>query len=189
MPKSVLRTRMLATRKHLPTEEQLRAGHIIQSALVALPEYLAARSVALYAAFRGEVPTSGLIRQSLSAGKEVLLPAVIGHDLVFRVITDESELVPGRYGILEPNDNCPQQEPDSIDLFVIPGVAFDLNGHRVGYGRGYYDRTLHRYESGGKLIGVCYDFQLVEVIAGEPHDVIMDRVITERRVVTPVLLK
>jgi len=180
---------MLATRHHLPAEEQLRAGDIIRSALTALPEYAAASSVALYAAFRNEVPTSGLIRQALSAGKEVLLPAVAGQGLVFRSIRCETDLVPGRYGILEPNDSCPQKEPDLVDLFVIPGVAFDLGGHRVGYGRGYYDRTLHRYESGGKLIGVCYDFQLVEAIAGEPHDVIMDMVITERRVVTPVLLK
>ncbi len=176
---------MLATRKHLSREEQLRAGDIILTALTALPEYAAARSVALYAAFRGEVPTSELIRQALLAGKEVLLPAVIGHDLVFRRIVDETELVPGRFGIPEPNDSCPCRDLDSIDLFVVPGVAFDLNGYRVGYGRGYYDRTLHRYESGGRLIGVCYDFQLVEVIAGEPHDVIMDRVITERRVVPP----
>lgn len=180
---------MLAARQHLPAEEQLRAGNIIQSALTALPEYAAARSVALYTAFRSEVPTTGLLRQALSVGKEVLLPAVVGHGLVFRRIRCETDLLPGRYGILEPDGSCPQQEPDSIDLFVIPGVAFDLSGHRVGYGRGYYDRALHRYESGGKLIGVCYDFQLVDVIAGEPHDVIMDRVITERRIVTPVLLK
>jgi len=180
---------MLATRHHLPAEEQLRAGDIIRSALIALPEYAAASSIALYAAFRCEVPTSGLIREALSAGKKVLLPAVSVHGLAFRRIRGETDLVPGRYGIPEPNSSCLQQETDTIDLFVIPGVAFDLSGHRVGYGRGYYDRALHRYEAGGKLVGVCYDFQLVEAIAGEPHDVIMDRVITERRIVTPVLLK
>jgi 5-formyltetrahydrofolate cyclo-ligase len=189
MPKSALRTRMLASRHHLLDREQVLAGDLIQGALTALPEYAAAGSVALYAAFRGEVPTAGLIRQALSAGKQVLLPAVEGDGLVFRRIDSDACLVRGKYGIPEPGASCQAVGLEAIELFVIPGVAFDLQGHRVGYGRGYYDRALHRFESKGKFIGVCYDFQLVEQIAGEPHDVIMDWVITERRVVTPVLLK
>lgn len=180
---------MLASRQHLPEEEQLCAGSLIQEALVALPVYAAAATVALYANFRGEVPTSGLIRHGLAAGKVVLLPAVAERGLVFRQISGEADLLPGRFGIPEPVRSCKIFVPEAIDLFVIPGVAFDLQGYRVGYGRGYYDRALHRFESGGKLIGVCYDFQLVDEIVGEPHDVIMDWVITERRVVAPVLLK
>jgi len=189
MPKSALRARMLACRQQLPEDQQILAGNLIQSTLTALPEYESAGSVALYASFRSEVPTGGIIRHALSMGKEVLLPAVDRHGLVFRKISSETDLVTGRYGICEPDQSCPQLETEAIDLFVIPGVAFDMHGHRVGYGKGYYDKTLHRFEYGGKLIGVCYDFQLVEVVAGEPHDVIMDRVITERRIVTPVLLK
>lgn len=180
---------MLAKRHHLPEKEQLHAGDLIQASLTGLPEYAAAGSVALYAAFRGEVPTAGLIRQALAAGKKVLLPAVGASGLVFRQISSEACLVRGKYGIPEPGAMCRSVELETIDLFIIPGVAFDLQGHRVGYGKGYYDRALHRFESAGKFIGVCYDFQLVEQIAGEPHDVIMDWVITERRVVTPVLLK
>ncbi|HZV80665.1 MAG TPA: 5-formyltetrahydrofolate cyclo-ligase [Geobacteraceae bacterium] len=189
MPKSALRTRMLVARNHLSEEEQLSAAILVQASLTGLPEYAAAGSVALYAAFRSEVPTIGIIRQSLSEGKEVLLPAVEKSGLVFRRISSDADLIPGKYGIPEPSAGCKPSAVDSIDLFVIPGVAFDLQGHRVGYGRGYYDRALHRFESGGKLIGICYDFQLVDEIAGEPHDVIMDMVITERRAVTPVLLK
>jgi 5-formyltetrahydrofolate cyclo-ligase len=180
---------MLATRHHLPEEERSRAGELIQASLTVLPAFAAAETVALYADFRGEVPTGGIIRQALSQGMNVVLPAVERGGLVFRQIPVESRLVKGKYGILEPDGECPPFPLERIDLFVIPGVAFDLQGHRVGYGRGYYDRALHRFESNGKFIGVCYDFQLVELIAGEPHDVIMDTVITERRVVTPVLLK
>jgi len=179
----------LANRQLLPEDQQILAGGLIQSSLTALPEYASAGSVALYASFRSEVPTGGIIHHALSAGKEVLLPAVGRHGLVFRRISSETDLVQGSYGIREPGQSSPEVEPEAIDLFVIPGVAFDMHGHRVGYGKGYYDRTLHRFEYGGKLIGLCYDFQLVDVIAGEPHDVIMDRVITERRIVTPVLLK
>jgi len=181
--------RMLAARDHLAEEERFRAAALIQASLTALPEYAAAGSLALYAAFRGEVPTAGMIREALSAGKKVLLPAVEKSGLVFRRIGCDADMVPGRFGIPEPGAGCRPAPVESIDLFVIPGVAFDLQGHRVGYGRGYYDRALHRFESGGKLVGICYDFQLVDEIAGEPHDVIMDRVITERRAVTPVLLK
>ena len=180
---------MLAARNHLSEVEQSRAAGLIQASLTALPEYAAAGSVALYAAFRGEVPTAALIRYSLSAGKMVLLPAVEKHGLVFRRINSDVELAPGKYGIPEPSAGCEQAALESIDLFVIPGVAFDLQGHRVGYGRGYYDRALHRFETRRKFVGICYDFQLVDEIAGEPHDVIMDRVITERRAITPVLLK
>lgn len=189
MPKNALRTRMLAERHHLSREKQLQAGSLIQASLTVLPEYSSAGTVALYADFRGEVPTSGLIRHALMAGKEVILPAVDKGGLVFRQLESEEDLVRGKYGIPEPDSGCPPRALEDIDLFVIPGVAFDLKGHRVGYGRGYYDKALHRFESRGKFIGVCYDFQLVELIAGEPHDVIMDKVITERRVVTPVLLK
>jgi 5-formyltetrahydrofolate cyclo-ligase len=189
MPKSALRTRMLASRHHLSEQEQVHAGDLILATLTAHAGYAAAGTVALYAAFRGEVPTAGLIRHALAAGKQVLLPAVTGNHIEFRRIDREDCLVRGKYGIPEPGPACRPFELDAIDLFVIPGVAFDVQGHRVGYGRGYYDRALHRFESKGKFIGVCYDFQLVEQIVGEPHDVIMDWVITERRVVTPVLLK
>jgi len=185
MPKSALRARMLEMRRHLPMEEQDRAARLIQVSLVSLPEYVAAASVAIYASIRCEVPTSGLIEHSLATGKAVLLPAVEAQGLVFRQIKNESELRRGALGILEPHPACPAQLPEAIDLFIIPGVAFDLAGNRVGYGKGYYDRVLHRLEAAGKFIGICYDFQLLDVIAGEPHDVIMDRVITERRVIPP----
>lgn len=185
MPKKALRASMLEARQRLSPAEQAAAAALMLEAFTSLPEYAAARSLALYAAFNGEVPTEALIRGSLAAGKVVLLPAVTTQGLVFRRIATEADLVRGKFGILEPPPYCKSFEPDAIDLFVIPGVAFDLHGKRVGYGGGYYDKALHKLERSGKLIGLCYDFQLVELIAGEPHDVIMDLVITERRVVVP----
>jgi 5-formyltetrahydrofolate cyclo-ligase len=74
---------------------------------------------------------------------------------------------------------------DEADVVVLPGIAFDLKGHRIGYGKGYYDKTLHRLEGQGRLVGLCYDFQLVEMITGEPHDVKMDLIISEKRIVRP----
>jgi 5-formyltetrahydrofolate cyclo-ligase len=73
--------------------------------------------------------------------------------------------------------------PQNADLIVVPGIAFDVMGRRIGYGKGYYDRALHDLEGEGKLVGFCYDFQLVDEIIGEPHDVTMDMIITDKRVV------
>lgn len=185
MPKRVLRASMLEARQRLSRAEQDASAALMLEALTSLREYAAARSVALYVASYGEVPTGALINRAIAAGKAVLLPAVTTQGVVFRRITTEADLVRGRYGIQEPPPYCKALEPSEIDLFVIPGVAFDLSGKRIGYGKGYYDRALHNLENSGKLIGLCYDFQLVDVIVGEPHDVVMDLVITERRVVAP----
>ena len=99
----------------------------------------------------------------------------------FRRVSGLDELVPGRYGIPEPVGEV--WDPVRADVIVVPGVAFDLSGHRIGYGKGYYDKALHRLEGLGRLVGFCYDFQLVEEIVGEPHDVTMDFIVTELRVV------
>lgn len=188
MPKHTLRAQMIAMRHSLTAAEQLEAGMIIQKCICATPEYGAASSVALYAATHGEVPTKALINMALVTEKRVILPAVTGDELVFREICSESDFVTGLFGIPEPSSTCKRWQPADIDLFVIPGVAFDSDGRRLGYGKGYYDRALHLLEGSGRLIGICYDFQLVEKISHEPHDVIMDKVITERRSLPPVLI-
>jgi len=86
---------------------------------------------------------------------------------------------------MEPCSTHRHFELEDADIFVVPGIAFDLQGHRIGYGKGYYDKALHRLEGQGKLVGLCYDFQLVDRIAGEPHDVKMDLILSEKRVVRP----
>jgi 5-formyltetrahydrofolate cyclo-ligase len=123
--------------------------------------------------------------EALAALKLVLYPAVCGEGLVFRRVLGLKGLQRGAFGISEPASSCEAYDPHEADLFVIPGVAFDLQGKRIGYGKGYYDKTLHSIEGQGKLVGFCHDFQLVENIADEPHDVKMDILITEKRVLRP----
>ena len=176
---------MLACRRGLAVAERRSASLRIQQTLLARPEFATARVVACYAAIHGEVETELIIRAALAAGKTVLLPAVAGEGLLFRRIADPAALRTGAFGIPEPAKHAAAIPAEEIDLFVIPGVAFDLEGRRIGYGKGYYDRTLHRLEGKGRMIGFCYDFQLVDEIAGEPHDVLIDLVITEKRVVSP----
>lgn len=188
MPKAMLRKSLLARRLAFPASDKSVADAAIQATFLAMPEYSAAASVALYCASNNEVSTEQLIAQALSAGKELFLPAVEGSAMIFRRITSVHDLVNGRFGIKQPSTGCAATDPATIDLIVVPGVGFDLAGQRIGYGKGYYDRTLHRLEGGGKLIAFCYELQLVDSLAGEQHDVNMDRIITERRIITPALI-
>jgi 5-formyltetrahydrofolate cyclo-ligase len=175
---------MLNRRLRLSEQMYVPAGDRIQKAFLGLPEYERAASVALYAACRGEVPTAMIMEAALAAGKSVWFPRVVRDGMEFRQVLKVSDLSPGRFGLYEPLDTCPVEDPGAIDLFVVPGVAFDRNGHRVGYGMGYYDRVLHPFEGQGRFIGFCYAFQLVDTIADEGHDVVMDRVITEHGTLT-----
>jgi 5-formyltetrahydrofolate cyclo-ligase len=177
---------MLARRRALAETEVRSAGLLAQQALIATREFAEARVIGLYAHVHNEVETSELMRAALAAAKIVLFPAVCSGGLEFRRIDDPGLLRRGSFGILEPDAACQVHSPGEADLIVIPGVAFDATGRRIGYGKGYYDRALHQLEGKGRLVGFCYDFQIVGKIPGEPHDVRMDMIITERRVIHPL---
>jgi len=189
MTKPAIREIILSRRRSISAADYAEWGRLVQDAFMALPEYQSAGTIALYHAVRGEVPTDSVLVHALSAGKKVYLPAVVGEGLVFRRIYEHGDLVPGGFRIPEPHAGCTPVDPADINLIVVPGVGFDLAGQRIGYGRGYYDRALHMLESSGRLIAFCFEFQLLDSIKADHHDVIMDRIITERRVVTPVLPK
>ncbi|NJD90461.1 MAG: 5-formyltetrahydrofolate cyclo-ligase [Geobacter sp.] len=189
MPKRSLREVALKCRSALSPHERTAAETAIQNAFIALPEYCAAKSLALYSPVRGEVATDKVLADALSSGKMVYLPAVTPEGIVFRRFEAQSQLDSGSFGILEPQADAGTAEAESLDLIVVPGVAFSIAGDRIGYGKGYYDKALHQLETKGRLMAFCFECQLVEAITGEPHDVTMDKIITERRVVTPALLK
>ena len=174
---------MLARRRGMSVVECSRLSNLIQQKVIGSTQFVAARSLALYAARDNEVATSEICRAALASGKLLCYPRVEAGSLVFRQVSGECELVCGSFGIPEPGDVFPAHDPGALDLIVIPGVAFDLRGHRIGYGKGFYDRTVHSLEGSGRLVGLCYDFQLVDAVAGEPHDVLMDLIITESRLV------
>ena len=183
MPKKSVRRTMLTHRRSLSANQFRSASILIQDALKATEEYRRARFLALYAPIHNEVDTARIAADALASGKRVVYPAVAGHGLVFREVGELASLHKGAFGILEPCPSCMVVEPEDVDMFILPGVAFDLTGHRIGYGKGYYDKTLHRLEGQGRFVGLCYDFQLIDAIAGESHDVRMDMVVTEKRIV------
>lgn len=166
----------------MTAKERRVSGHLIQQAFVALPVFAMAHVVALYSSIGGEVETGEVLEEALKEGKIVLFPVVCGDHLRFIRVSDSSEMVEGAFGIAEPCVTGEAYAPENADLVVVPGVAFDRTGKRIGFGKGYYDKALHHLEGSGKLVGFCYDFQLVDEIVAEPHDVAVDVIITEKRV-------
>jgi 5-formyltetrahydrofolate cyclo-ligase len=183
MPKRALRNTMLTRRKGLSPAEYKAASLLVQSAFIATNEFAGAGTIVLYAPIHNEVDTKVVMLEALKGSKALLFPAVCGSGLEFRSVSGPGDLREGAFGILEPTSACPPRSPEKADLIVVPGIAFDTEGRRIGYGKGFYDKALHPLEGKGRLVGFCYDFQLVDRISGEPHDVLMDMIITEQRVI------
>jgi 5-formyltetrahydrofolate cyclo-ligase len=184
MPKRSLRTRLLAERRALGLEQWLVSSQAAQRNLLALDEYARAGSIALYAAARNEVDTSLILADAFASGKRVLYPAVCGAHMVLRRIETVEALQEGAFGILEPCPTGDEHQADEPDLILVPGVAFDETGHRLGHGKGFYDRFLHHPGRTAHLVGLCHDFQLLaEPLPIDPHDIPMELLVTDQRVI------
>ena len=184
MPKRSHRQQLLARRRALSHAEWHASSRRAQQNFLSLKEYFNAACVALYAPAHNETDTGILLESSFAAGKRVLYPAVCGHDMVFRQIKGLTCLSKGCFGILEPCPTGVDHLADEADLIVVPGVVFDLCGHRIGYGKGFYDRFLQHPGRKAHLIGLCHDFQLIEgPIPADRHDVRMEIIVTERRII------
>lgn len=184
MPKRSLRQQILARRRALSHEEWHESSLMAQRQLISLEEYSQADCIALYAPVHHETDTSVILEASFGAGKRVLYPAVCGDRMVFRQVQGVSCLSEGCFGILEPCPTGSDHLADEPDLIVVPAVAFDCSGHRIGYGKGYYDRFLQHPGRKAHLVGLCHDFQLIEgEIPAEEHDIRMEILVTDRRII------
>jgi 5-formyltetrahydrofolate cyclo-ligase len=177
MDEADVRKRMRELKRAVPPEEKLRRSEAILRQLEQLPEWDAARVVLLYWSMADEVQTHDFVNRWYK-DKVLLLPCVDGDDLVLRQYTGPECLVAGeQFGIGEPTGPI-WTDLDAIQIIIVPGVAFDRSGNRMGRGRGFYDRML-KSTMGALKIGIAYDFQMLDEIPVEPHDVKMDRIITE----------
>ena len=184
MPKRTLRQQMLAIRRALSPDEWLLSSQRAQQNLIALGEYNRAECIALYAAAQNEIDTRLIVLGAFSAGKRVLYPAVCGHHMVLRQVEALEQLSEGCFGILEPCSTGVDHQADEADLIVVPGVAFDRSGHRIGYGKGFYDRFLQHPGRKAVLVGLCHDFQLIDGdLPVDRHDIRMDKIVTERQTI------
>lgn len=154
--------------------------------LVALPELAAARRVALFAAVASELDPGPAAAALRARGVELFYPRVVAGErrLEFHPVASEAELVPGAFGIPEPAAGSPVAAVGSIEVFVVPGLAFDAGGARIGWGRGYYDRTL-AVAADRLRIGYCFDCQLVEAVPRARDDLAMHIIVTESGAVRP----
>ena len=168
-------------RRAVPPGEAARVAGRIAERLLAEPAVHGARRIAMYAALADEVPSRPLYDALLALRKTCLFPRVSEkHALAFAIVTDWSELRPGRYGVLEPPVQAEVIRPEEGDLVLVPGVAFDRAGNRLGRGQGFYDRAFPPYAPRPPLlIGVAYQLQLVEAVPHSETDRRMDGVVTE----------
>jgi 5-formyltetrahydrofolate cyclo-ligase len=157
-----------------------------------LPEIRAARTVAGFVSTRSEIDTEPLLEQLRKRGVDVVLPRVstglIPPRLRFHRTKTRSDLVFGIFGLLEPGMECPELAAHEIDVFMVPGLAFDKRGARIGYGGGYYDELAayvhaHPDASNARFIGYTFEFQLVEACPSGEWDVPLDTIVTDERVV------
>ena len=137
------------------------------------PDFIKAERVMLYSALPDEVQTQAFL-EKWHLKKIIILPTVVGDDIVPVAFGKDTAFSVGDFNIMEP-----QNEPytGDFDLIIVPGVAFDRKGNRIGRGRGYYDRFLSQHLE-VKRIGICFDFQLVDEVPTEPFDILMDEVIS-----------
>lgn len=176
--KDQLRKQIRAAKKAVPFCEKLQRSNGIMRQVEGLPQFQQAHTVLLYWSMDDEVQTHDFVERWYKE-KLLLLPCVDGDDLVLRRYTGPQCMVQGeQFGIGEPTGPIFTQL-DSIDLIMVPGVAFDPKGNRMGRGRGFYDRLLKSTPKAYK-VGVAFSFQMVESVPIEAFDVPMDTVVVER---------
>lgn len=182
--KKELRRQVLAARQRLQPEEVKEKSRLITVALLELPELQAAETVLAYMDFRQEVETGPLLQELMRLGKKVALPVtdVASKNLWLYQVQDlEEDIEPGVWGIRQPKTSLPAVRPEQLDVVIVPGVAFDLKGYRLGYGGGFYDRFLPQTRPDCRWLAPIFELQLVPDVHPEAHDCRMHRLVTEER--------
>ncbi len=185
--KKAIREQAHAARNALPNKDDL--SRLICGRIVGLPEYAAARTVMYYVDVRSEVRTRNDLPASLTGGKKIVVPYCVDGELELFHLQSMDELAVGAYKILEPKAEL-RGRPDKrveardLDLVIVPGVAFDRDGGRLGHGFGYYDKLLNRARPDAPLVALAFDCQLFPHIPMQAHDIFMDKVVTETAVYT-----
>jgi 5,10-methenyltetrahydrofolate synthetase len=181
LPKSELRRHFASARDRRDAGEARDASRAVCGWIVRLEAFRRAAHLVAYVAQRGEIDPSAVVAAALSLGKRVFFPRLVESSLQF-LEASPGDLTPGPYGIPEPRDGRPLSPSESAVLFLVPGVAFDPGGGRLGRGGGHYDRTLALYPRGLRA-GLAAESQLSPGLPCDPWDQPIDTVVTERRLV------
>lgn len=178
MKKGLRSEKLLQRLAHHPDEKTTKDEAIIKQ-ICTLEEWSKAKNILFYLPIHGEVDLRELFRK-FKAEKNFILPRINNENLDLYLLPDLSSTEKGQFNIDEPKKNLKKIKPSEIDIALIPGVVFSDNGHRIGYGKGFYDRLLKETKS--LKIGIAYEFQMVKNIEGHDHDVPMDIIINEKKV-------
>ena len=185
--KKRLRKEIIDRRNNLSITERFDASKRIKDTLFSLHEFKDAKRVHFFISFGSEVITSEMIKDAIKMGKSVVVPFVDREKKELRLSEIKDffkELEPGYWGILEPKKEYRRDASiDDIDLMVMPGVAFDEKGHRLGYGMAFYDKLLSDRKRNMPLIAIAFDMQVVDDVPCERHDILIDKIVTEKRVI------
>ena len=185
--KQTLKSEISEKRKALSKEEIKGKSSKIKENLYSLEEFKKAKNILFYVSFNDEVDTHEIIKELLAnKEKNIIVPYVVKNNPILQLseIKNFNELEPKTWGILEPKDEFIRKfDIENVDLVIIPGIVFDQNGHRIGYGYGYYDRFLKKLDKNVVKIGFGFEFQIVDKIPEEKHDVPVDIMVTEKRVI------
>jgi 5-formyltetrahydrofolate cyclo-ligase len=180
--KAELRERIRTLREELSPEERSRRSAAVTERLFGLPEMRAARTVATFSSFGSEVDTTGVIERAHAEDRRVLLPYLEEGVMEVAEHLPGDDLVPSSYGPTEPAGRRPA-DPGRVDVVIVPGLAFDRRGRRLGYGAGFYDRWLRRVRPDTARVGIGFSFQVVDRVPAGGSDERVHVVVTDREVI------
>lgn len=172
--KMQLRSHIRQLKRSMTPEEIAHRSDKLCHMVLTSDVYRNARTIYGYLPFNQEVRTLPLLQQALSDGKQLALPKCFGREMRFIQMTDLSRIRISSFGAPEPLEDFPIAE-DPAALVLVPGLAFDASGHRMGYGGGFYDRFLSK-EPTHPTIALCFDFQILPHLETEPHDISVDTI-------------
>lgn len=176
--KKDIRKYIYGVRKKCTDQEIENWSRKITEKVLSHPAFIQAEQIMVYADYNHEVITRYIIEEAWKLKKEVAVPKVSGKDMIFYKLTDFSQLEEGYYGIPEPTKGQIADWQDA--LMIMPGVAFDRDNHRVGYGGGFYDRFLEKHP-GLVRLAIAFEFQILEQVPVEPTDILPQIIITEEK--------
>ena len=178
------RVNILKIREALIEEDHDLKDNIIFEKLYNLDLYKKSDNIFVYINYKDEINTKKFINKALEEGKKIYVPKIYRDTRTMKAIFINSldNLEKNSMGILEPKDDTLVIDKKDIDLIIVPGAVFDKSFNRIGYGGGYYDRYLEEIREKDNKIALAYDFQIIDEIEAEDHDIKMDYIITDKRI-------
>lgn len=181
MTKKEIRNQILAIRRELEEDTVISFSKSICSRIITEGLLDDVRDICLYMPIKNEVALDELLNVCRQKNINIWLPRIIDNIMDFYLYASDTKLIVGTYNILEP-DNTTKHIPNTHTLVIVPGSVFSVNGDRIGYGGGYYDRYMTQYPY-SKYLAVCYDFQILKELPCEDHDQKPDIILSEQRII------